>query len=89
VFVDLVTAVTIVKHLKTGLAASGLVVVMTAVASRSALAQVELAGSWAARNHEDALERGGGPYAVDYTGIPINQEARASARSATRRRSCR
>jgi hypothetical protein len=81
VLVDLVTAVTIIKHLKTSLAVSGLVVVMTAAASRSALAQVELAGSWAARNHEDALERGGGPYAVDYTGIPINDEARQRALS--------
>src|ERR1700681_4153914 len=81
VFVDLVTAVTIIKHLKTSLAVSGLVVIMTAAASRSALAQVELAGSWAARNHEDALERGGGPYAVDYTGIPIDDEGRQRALS--------
>ena len=44
-----------------------------------ALAQTELAGSWAARNHEDGLERGGGPYAVDYTGLPLNDEARARA----------
>ena len=46
-----------------------------------AAAQTELAGSWAARNHEDGLERGGGPYAVDYTGLPINDEARAKALS--------
>ena len=38
-------------------------------------------GSWASRNHEDALERGGGPYAVDYTGIPLNEEARLRALS--------
>jgi hypothetical protein len=44
-------------------------------------AQTELAGSWAARNHEDGLERGGGPYAVDYTGLPLNDEARAKALS--------
>ena len=56
-------------------------VVMTATGARPAFAQVELAGSWAARNHEDALERGGGPYAVDYTGIPINDEARKRALS--------
>src|SRR6516162_9254028 len=43
--------------------------------------QTELAGSWAARNHEDGLERGGGPYAVDYTGLPLNDEARARALS--------
>ena len=46
-----------------------------------AMAQSELAGSWAARNHEDGLERGGGPYAVDYTGLPLNDEARAKALS--------
>ena len=44
-------------------------------------AQTELAGSWAARNHEDGLERGGGPYAVDYTGLPLNDDARAKALS--------
>ena len=44
-------------------------------------AQTELAGSWAARNHEDALERGGGPYAVDYAGLPLNEDGRAKALS--------
>jgi hypothetical protein len=46
-----------------------------------AWAQVELSGSWAARNHEDALERGAGPYAVDYTGLPLNDDAREKALS--------
>jgi hypothetical protein len=44
----------------------------------SAFAQVELAGSWAARNHEfnsaDAEP-------VDYTGIPLNEEGRIRALS--------
>ena len=44
-----------------------------------ASAQVELSGSWAARNHEDAMERGPGPYAVDYTGVPLNADAREKA----------
>jgi len=56
------------------------VAVILAVAA-PAMAQSELAGSWAARNHEDGLERGGGPYAVDYTGLPLNGEARARALS--------
>jgi hypothetical protein len=81
VFVDMVTDMTISSRLKTGLAAAVLTVVMTAAGGRSAFAQVEIAGSWAARNHEDALERGGGPYAVDYTGIPITDEARQRALS--------
>jgi len=54
--------------------------VVLAIAGPAA-AQTELAGSWAARNHEDALERGGGPYAVDYSGLPLNDEGRARALS--------
>lgn len=56
------------------LAVAGL---MTGVAP--AAAQVELSGSWAARNHEDAMERGPGPYAVDYTGLPLNDDGRDRA----------
>jgi hypothetical protein len=56
------------------------VVLVLAIAAPAA-AQTELAGSWAARNHEDGLERGGGPYAVDYTGLPLNDEGRAKALS--------
>ena len=44
-----------------------------ALSSVPAMAQVELSGSWLALNHEDGLERLGGPYAVDYTGIPLNE----------------
>lgn len=61
--------------------AFALAAIFTAVTSRAALAQFELSGSWAARNHEDAMERGPGPYAVDYTGLPINEDARAKALS--------
>jgi hypothetical protein len=50
-------------------------------AAAPARAQVELSGSWAARNHEDALERGAGPYAVDYTGLPLNDDGREKALS--------
>jgi hypothetical protein len=56
-----------------------LALVVTVLACRSASAQVALAGSWGALNHEDAMERGPGPYAVDYTGIPLNDEGRAKA----------
>ena len=60
----------------------GLALMLITIASaRTASAQVELSGSWAARNHEDALERGPGPYAVDYTGLPLNDEGRAKALS--------
>jgi hypothetical protein len=40
---------------------------------------MDLSGSWVAIGHEDALERGPGPYAVDYAGIPVNEEGRAKA----------
>ena len=40
-------------------------------ASTPAAAQGDLSGSWAARNHEDALERGAGPFLVDYTGLAV------------------
>ncbi len=69
-FIDLVT----LRRTATALAA------VVAIAAPVA-AQTDLSGSWAARNHEDALERGGGPYAVDYTGLPLNADARAKALS--------
>ena len=68
-------------RMKTGLVLLVMTAAMTVASGPSAWAQVELAGSWAARNHEDALERGGGPYAVDYTGVPMNNEARVRALS--------
>src|SRR5262245_6412294 len=44
-------------------------------------AQVDLSGSWASRNHEDQLERGLGPPAVDYSGLPLNEDGRVRALS--------
>ncbi|MBZ5577252.1 MAG: hypothetical protein LAP40_11890 [Acidobacteriia bacterium] len=51
------------------------------VASVPGFAQIDLSGSWASINHEDSLERGGGPYTVDYAGIPFNDNGRARALS--------
>ena len=48
------------------------------LANRNAFAQLDLAGSWAARNHE-FLSGDGLP--VDYTGMPLNDEARTKALS--------
>src|SRR5262245_30797041 len=43
-------------------------------------AQTNLAGTWAARNQQEQVIRGGaGPRIVDYTGIPLNDEGRAKA----------
>jgi len=46
-----------------------------------AFAQIDLSGSWQSINHEDALERGGGPYTVDYAGLPFTENGRARALS--------
>jgi hypothetical protein len=46
-----------------------------------ALAEIDLSGSWASINHEDSLERGGGPYPADWAGIPFNEAGRAKALS--------
>jgi hypothetical protein len=60
-----------------------LLLLISALAGHPLFGQVELSGTWASRNHEDAQERGPGPYAVDYTGLPLNEEARTKALSYT------
>jgi hypothetical protein len=45
----------------------------------SALAEVDLSGSWASKNHEDAMERIAGPHPDDWTGLPFNESGRAKA----------
>jgi hypothetical protein len=44
-------------------------------------AQMDLAGSWGQRFHEDLPERGAGPDIGDYLGLPINDAARLRADS--------
>ena len=46
-----------------------------------AFAQVDLAGNWAARHHQDWQDRGPGPDVVDYLGLPLNAEGRSKALS--------
>jgi hypothetical protein len=48
-----------------------------------ASAEVDLSGSWSAVQGEDVQIRVGGPDFVDYTGIPLNDQARAAALSYT------
>jgi hypothetical protein len=48
-----------------------------------ALAQVDFSGPWATRQHEDSLERGGGPELGEYEGIPINDADRARGQAWT------
>ena len=52
-----------------------------AVASASVGAQMDLAGAWGQRFHEDLPERGAGPEIGDYAGLPINDAARLRADS--------
>jgi hypothetical protein len=40
---------------------------------------IDFSGTWANRLHEDWIERAPGPHIGDYTGLPINDEARAVA----------
>ena len=49
--------------------------------SLPALAQIDLSGSWAAINDEDAMERGAGPYPDDWAGLPLNAAGKARALS--------
>ena len=42
-----------------------------------ALAEIDLSGSWTAKNHEDNMERGAGPNPDDWAGLPFNEAGRA------------
>src|ERR1044071_3735098 len=53
----------------------GLVMVLSTCLS--VFAQVDFSGPWASRQHEDSLERGGGPEIGEYEGLPINDADRA------------
>ena len=44
-------------------------------------AEIDLSGSWTAKNHEDAMERGAGPNPDDWAGLPFNEAGRAKALS--------
>jgi hypothetical protein len=45
-------------------------------AVRPAFAQVDLQGQWQNIHHSDSMQRGAGPDLGDFTGLPINDEAR-------------
>lgn len=53
----------------------------TLLAASPASAQIDITGSWSSRLHEDWMERCCGRDLGDYTGIGINDEARAKALS--------
>jgi hypothetical protein len=58
------------------------IVAVVALVSPAA-AQVDFQGQWGAVNHQEAMGRGPGPDLADYTGLPINDEARQLALSYT------
>src|SRR5262245_47327964 len=55
-----------------------LVLILTTMllAAAPVFAQVDISGTWASRNHEDWQERWPGPDPVNFTGLPINEDAR-------------
>jgi hypothetical protein len=53
-----------------------LAVLFAAIAAAPAFAEIDLSGQWNAINHQEAMGRGPGPDLADYTGLPINEEAR-------------
>lgn len=54
-------------------------VALAAITASPALAQIDLTGSYKSRMYEDWFERGPGNDLTDYTGLPLNDEARAKA----------
>jgi len=61
--------------------AGPLFLLVMALVSTPALAQVDLSGEWGNRFHEDQPERIPGPDIGDYLGLPINEAARLRADS--------
>ncbi len=57
------------------------VCIATALLTAPVLAEIDLAGNWDNRWHEDYIEIAPGPDVVDYLGLPINDESRAKALS--------
>ncbi len=60
-----------------------LLLLTTVLIAVPAFAEIDLAGNWATRNHQDWQDRQPGPEAVDYTSLPINADGRARALSYT------
>jgi hypothetical protein len=56
-----------------------LLVGMMCLTSVPALAQIDVAGEWARRLHEDQPRRGPGPHVGDFLGVPLNDAARQGA----------
>lgn len=55
---------------------SAVALLLVALSSSTASAQINLSGDWASLFHEDQPERGPGPELGDYLGLPISDRAR-------------
>ena len=64
-----------------GMSAAVVVFAAIALGASDARAQIDLAGSWAPRYHEDFAERIPGPEIANFVGLPINEAARQWALS--------
>jgi len=58
-----------------------LLAVALMLGSSAAASAQTLVGNWGPINHEDALERGGGPAMADWAGLPISEAGRRRAES--------
>jgi hypothetical protein len=67
--------------MKTKLLAISLFVSVLLVYAPRTFAQTDLSGEWAARYHEDPLDRRNGPEIGEYIGLPLNAAARLHAES--------
>ena len=60
---------------------SSITIAIAVLVGVPAFAEIDLSGNWSTRQHQDWQDRNPGPEAVDYIGLPINDEARARALS--------
>ncbi len=64
------------------LSLAGLMCLAVMAYAGPASAQVDLSGAWAPHDSPDFLHQAIGPFPMDFTGTPLNQEGRAAAASA-------
>ena len=72
-----------IKKIELRKAGTAVLLLTAALMTVPASAEVDLAGNWTARSHQDWQARGPGPEVVDYLGLPLNAEGRAKALSYT------
>src|SRR6266545_7622107 len=61
------------------IASAALFVFLMSMTGPASAQGIDFSGQWTAINQQDNMARGPGPDLADYTGLPINDEARAIA----------